>query len=687
MKLSCFLIFTISILGLCNVALAQIDTAELVQNSKSENIVERQEANLQLAELYSEDSLKRELFLSRVLVETESLADSTYLKLFNKKVKFLSQIYRHSDAKRVAWKALVRGKKNNDTLLLANCHKHLSASSYKIYDYDSTNFHLQQAITYYEALGDSDNLGLMVLRKGGVQYSLGNYAEAMRLAFKASEIFKKIDEKKQLALAYMHLGNIYYFLRNYDESSKYYALSSDYYDLSGDSIGRAHAISNLSLTKIEQDSFEVSLKLQREVFPLILQSGREISIGNSYHYFTQAFFGLGELDSAEFYLKKSMQSNLKTGYVVGQSYDNLMKAKIESERGEIDSSLYYAEKAYDLIDTITNYEAESEVTYFLSEIYAKKRNYSKSYDLLKRHSLIRDSLDFDASSIERLAYDKQSKLERTEYELKLAKQKELLNSEEKHNQQLLIIVLSILAVIFIFFVGVLSSANRQNKRLNRELQLKQELIENELDNKRALLKEIHHRVKNNLQIISSMLSIQSQYISNEQLDHIIKECRSRIVSMSLIHESLYKREDEESALFSSYIKDLMPQLIDTYHIDETKIHLEMDIDDIELSLDDSVPCGLIINEVVSNSLKHAFPNGKAGIIKVEMYKKKDHIHLNISDNGVGFPEGMLPDNQDTFGFLLIYTLVGQLEANMNIKTDNGVAYCISWESKDDKLLN
>jgi two-component sensor histidine kinase len=113
----------------------------------------------------------------------------------------------------------------------------------------------------------------------------------------------------------------------------------------------------------------------------------------------------------------------------------------------------------------------------------------------------------------------------------------------------------------------------------------------------------------------------------------------------------------------------------------------MDIDDIELSLDDSVPCGLIINEVVSNSLKHAFPNGKAGIIKVEMYKKKDHIHLNISDNGVGFPEGMLPDNQDTFGFLLIYTLVGQLEANMNIKTDNGVAYCISWESKDDKLLN
>jgi two-component sensor histidine kinase len=212
-------------------------------------------------------------------------------------------------------------------------------------------------------------------------------------------------------------------------------------------------------------------------------------------------------------------------------------------------------------------------------------------------------------------------------------------------------------------------------------------IEHELDTKKALLKEIHHRVKNNLQIISSMLSIQAQYIDDSRFDDIINECKSRIVSMSLIHESLYKKEDEERSLFSNYIKELLPVLIETYHIDKSKVELNMDIADFELSLDDSVPCGLMINEIISNSLKHAFPEGRNGKIDLKMFKHGTEMVLQIADNGVGLKKQIDPEKQDSFGFLLIYTLAHQLEARINVLNNEGVSIDVRWQTKADKLLS
>ncbi len=286
-----------------------------------------------------------------------------------------------------------------------------------------------------------------------------------------------------------------------------------------------------------------------------------------------------------------------------------------------------------------------------------------------------------------MASNQRAKLESAEYELKLARQKGEQQAIENKRQQQFIIAISIIAFLLIFFVIGLVMTNRRNRSLHKQLVENRDTIEHELITKKALLKEIHHRVKNNLQIISSMLSIQSQYTNDSRLDEVIGECRSRIVSMSLIHESLYKKEDDEKSLFSNYIKQLMPQLIDTYHIDKSKIDLKMNIEEFELSLDDSVPCGLLINEIVSNSLKHAFPDGTNGRIDLKMFKDGRNMVLQISDNGVGLKKEVDPESQDTFGFLLIYTLAAQLEATIVISREGGVAFDIRWETKMDKLLS
>lgn len=175
-----------------------------------------------------------------------------------------------------------------------------------------------------------------------------------------------------------------------------------------------------------------------------------------------------------------------------------------------------------------------------------------------------------------------------------------------------------------------------------------------------------------------MLSLQTQYISDDRVQKVIDDCKSRITSMSLIHESLYKKTDGIEAPFSEYIKTLLPQLIQTYKIDQVKIKTKMVLEEIHLDLDESIPCGLLINEIVSNALKHAFTKGENGQIDIKLSKKEGFIRLQISDNGVGFKDETDIKNQESFGFLLIETLVKQLEADMECVNENGIKYDIKW---------
>jgi two-component sensor histidine kinase len=247
-------------------------------------------------------------------------------------------------------------------------------------------------------------------------------------------------------------------------------------------------------------------------------------------------------------------------------------------------------------------------------------------------------------------------------------QVQALKSEQTRRQLLVTIGIAILTLISLL---VAIYYLYRNNRLNKKLSHQREIISEELKLKEALLSEIHHRVKNNLQVVSSMLSLQTQYLSDNTLKQIIEDSKGRINSMSLIHESLYRKNDFKEALFSSYIENLIPRLIETYGTDENRIQLVMDLEPIKLSLDDSIPCGLIINEIVSNSLKHGFPNGKQGTISIELKQKEKLVFLTISDDGVGLEEGKTFSSNDSFGFLLIsfFSFIGDQRAELEKKPE------------------
>ncbi len=198
-----------------------------------------------------------------------------------------------------------------------------------------------------------------------------------------------------------------------------------------------------------------------------------------------------------------------------------------------------------------------------------------------------------------------------------------------------------------------------------------------LEEKEVLLKEIHHRVKNNLQVISSLLDLQANNIRDEQTVSMFRDSQNRVTSMGLIHERLYQASDLARIEFSEYIAELTQNLLQSYSTNAHNISLSTTADPISLDVDTSIPCGLIINELVSNSLKYAFPDGREGRIHVELRKcEANELLLVVRDNGIGLPEGFDARKTQSLGLKLVHTLVRQLRGKLEISGSNGAEFSI-----------
>jgi len=205
--------------------------------------------------------------------------------------------------------------------------------------------------------------------------------------------------------------------------------------------------------------------------------------------------------------------------------------------------------------------------------------------------------------------------------------------------------------------------------------------------KEILLQEVHHRVKNNLQVISSILNLQTSFVKDKESLDILRESQNRIKSMSFIHESLYQTKDFSGIEFSDYILSLSQNLIHTYSLNKTKIILKSDLRETKLTLDQAIPCGLIVNEIVSNALKYAFPDRDTGTLFLGIRDEGGKIFMEISDDGIGMPEGIDPEDADTLGIQLIYTLIEQLDATIELKVEEGTKYLITFDKQPEQTPN
>jgi len=200
-----------------------------------------------------------------------------------------------------------------------------------------------------------------------------------------------------------------------------------------------------------------------------------------------------------------------------------------------------------------------------------------------------------------------------------------------------------------------------------------------LNEKEVLLREIHHRVKNNMQIISSLLSLQSQSLQDPEIKSMFRESQGRIRTMALVHEKLYQTRDLSRIDLAEYIRSLAAYLFRTYQMEAGRIQLKTDLDKTFLDINTSIPCGLIVNELVSNALKHAFPDERKGEILIELRESEGGaLRLTVRDNGIGFPEGVDLRTTDTLGLQIVTLLVDQIDGKLDVKRDRGTVFSVTF---------
>ncbi|NJB68740.1 two-component sensor histidine kinase/CheY-like chemotaxis protein [Desulfobaculum xiamenense] len=222
---------------------------------------------------------------------------------------------------------------------------------------------------------------------------------------------------------------------------------------------------------------------------------------------------------------------------------------------------------------------------------------------------------------------------------------------------------------------LLEANHRLNEQMRERERAEARLVES-LREKEVLLKEIHHRVKNNLQIISSLLYLQSQHIRDEDALAIFTESRSRVKSMALVHEKLYQSQDLARIDYREYLENFVGYLMQTYHASTRTIALNLEVDDVYLPVDCAIPTSLIINELVTNALKYAWGNAASGTLSVGLVSNGSKVELWVRDDGQGLPKDFDWEQSETLGMQLVVNLVQQLRGDMNVSCDGGTSFTI-----------
>jgi len=212
-----------------------------------------------------------------------------------------------------------------------------------------------------------------------------------------------------------------------------------------------------------------------------------------------------------------------------------------------------------------------------------------------------------------------------------------------------------------------------NKILRDQKRAADEKIRSSLKEKEVMLKEIHHRVKNNMAVISALLTLQADYVNDKRSRQLFHESVGRIKSMALVHEKLYQSELMANVVMDEYLRDLVATIEESYQRDDRRINVQVTADNSSLDITKAIPCGLIVNELLTNAFKHAFTGKETGNIHLilENIAPENRCRIQVKDDGIGIPPDVLDRKRSSLGFTIVQGLAQQIVANMEISTENG----------------
>ncbi|MEZ5043008.1 MAG: sensor histidine kinase [Saprospiraceae bacterium] len=347
------------------------------------------------------------------------------------------------------------------------------------------------------------------------------------------------------------------------------------------------------------------------------------------------------------------------------SYDYLceLQEEIQDWKGALQTAL----AGLELTKSIKHLNEETAFTQMIANIYEHLGNYEMAHHYLKSAIKLQDSIHLFVLQKNKQELEVQFETEKKEAALAISE----LELERKTSQQRsTTVILGVVAALALVTLWFLYFKSKTNKILSE----KNTIIGRALAEKEVLLKEIHHRVKNNLQVISSLLNLQSKSLQDAKAKAAILDGQNRVKSMALIHQNLYLSDNLATVDINNYIGRLTENLFHSYNIKDDLVRLKTDIDSMQMDVDTLIPLGLILNEVLSNALKHAFPANRSGTIEVLLKEKKEGLLLRVKDDGIGFAPQAISPTKHSLGMILIQDFSRKLKAEMTWEGNNGTEF-------------
>lgn len=464
------------------------------------------------------------------------------------------------------------------------------------------------------------------------------FNEAKQYCLKGLTLGQKINDPVRLVKLYCNLGNIYFETTNIDSAEYFYNKALSFQDSKNDLAGTIIVYLNLGNIHKQRNEFKPALTMYQKSLELSKLSG------NVYQ----------EINSLQ---------------NIGSIYENLREYK--------KAISYFEEALYDC-QQISSKDKKRTIMLNLSSCYEKLDNYALAFQYFIRA----DSLDTELYNEAREAQlaEMQTKFKTEQKEKELVIQKAF--NEKKVSERNGFIVTSILLFVLL---GIVIIVYIKTKHINKTLASQKKIIEKRENEKELLLRELHHRAKNNLQLVSSLLNLQANQLKDTEAADAVKEGQARVEAMALIHRDLYRRENVTKVNLKTYLGNMVSNLMSSYNFSSSSMTLVMDVSEIELEADLAIPLGLIANELISNAFKHAFVNHQhPELVIVAGEMTENELHLLVRDNGHGIENGT--SKEESFGVTMVHSLVKQLHGSITFENSSGCVATLVVPLRKDELV-
>jgi len=524
--------------------------------------------------------------------------------------------------------------------------------------------HYEKSRVIYERLGRKGEVIKCMNAKATAAYFQGDYEMALSLYLPTLEYIDNSGGDPQLSDVLNNIGVIYRLTDKPEEALQIYLRSLSLNIDQGDSILIATSYQNIGVVYSHENQLDSALANFDRAHAILSVSDASTHVPSLLNAYAEAFLNAGIPDKARVYAKKAADylGEYEEQETTLKMY--LLQGKIEMQAMDYVASIEALEEGLQIALGTERKNVIRDFYKSIYETYVAAAMPLKAIESMEKYMALHEEIQ-DIEKIKNIE-ELQTRYETAEKEkeieqLKLLEEINILKMSRQRN--------AIFAgIIFLIFMGILLFNIFYQKR---QIQSQNLIISQSLLEKETLLREIHHRVKNNLQFISSLLRLQSKHITDSGARGALKEGQDRVKSMALIHQNLYQDRNLAGVDIGVYFEQLIGNLFDSYNIRPSQVSLHLDIEKISLDVDTVIPIGLIVNELVSNALKYAFPNDRVGQIQVTIKEVSDHLMVTVSDNGIGISTNIKKKLGTSFGYRLINVLKTQLKADLDIKNDPG----------------